>query len=132
MPTVTDTARDQVLPAVRSGLTTARNKGGELLTSDAAHEARRRGVAIVKAARGEPIVTSPGRRWTFGLGMLALGTALGAGALWVARRLTGVTPYDAERTTFHDATTPASNMTMTSGTTANDNIDLRAGAPTGP
>jgi hypothetical protein len=143
MPTVTTTARDQVtpalhkgretltdtvLPAVRTGLTTARSKGGDLLASDAAAEAKRRGVAVVKAARGEPIVTSPGRRWTFGLGMLALGGAIGAGALWVARRFMTQAPYEPmERTTFHEASTPD---TMAASTT--DGIDLRAGAPTTP
>jgi hypothetical protein len=132
MPTVTTTARDQVLPAVRNGLTTAKTKGGELLTSDAAYEARRRGAAVVKAARGEPvIVTSPGRRWTFGLGMLALGGALGAGALWLARRFMVSAPYESERTTFHEGAMPSGNVTTT-GSTANEDIDLRAGAPSTP
>jgi hypothetical protein len=149
MPTVTTTARDKVtpalhktqgtisdtvLPAVRNGLVTAREKGGDLLASDTAKEARRRGAAVVKAAKGDPVVANPGRRWTFGLGMVALGAAVGAGALFVARRFFTTEPYQT-LPTFPEG--PSSNVTTSTGTAGattgainDEKIDLRAGAPT--
>lgn len=82
-----ETLTDTVLPTVRDALSTARGKSADLLDSDVAHEARRRGIAVLKAAKGEAVVAPARRGWRFGLGMLTLGTAFGVAATWIARRL---------------------------------------------
>jgi hypothetical protein len=125
MTVTTNTARDKlndtVLPAVSTALVTAKTKGAELLDSDAAWEARRRGKAVLRAARGDSAVTKPKRRFGLGFGMLAIGTAFGVGLAWVAKRLaTPVESYSATTT----ETTPAPSGTPT------DEINLTAGAPT--
>jgi hypothetical protein len=138
MATVT-TARDQVtptlhkgreaitetvLPAVRDTLTLAKEKGAVLLDSDAAAEAKRRSAAVLRAAKGDRMVVAPARRrWRFGIGMLAIGGGIGYGIAWLLKRLS--TPLDA----YDRTVTPHSNVTTT-GTTADENIDLRAGTPT--
>jgi hypothetical protein len=133
-----ETLTDTVLPAVSTALVTAKTKGAELLDSDAAWEARRRGVAIVKAARGDSIVTKPSRRWGFGFGMLALGTGIGAGALWLAKRLTtpvesytatGTLPVPSGTDGGVTSTVPGETTPAPSGTPT-DEINLAAGAPT--
>src|SRR5829696_1202797 len=76
-----ETLTDTVLPAVRDTLIAARERSNDLLTSNAAHEAKRRGLAVVQAARGDTfVVPTRRRRWRFGLGMLALGGAIGYAA----------------------------------------------------
>ena len=93
--TVLDTARDKIVPALRTAegvlvpavttaLTTAREKGIELLHSDAAHEAHRRGAEMVRAARGETVARAQRGRMFL---MFAAGTAAGAAVAMVARRL---------------------------------------------
>ena len=119
-----DTFVDTVLPAMRNGLHTARDKGGELLDSDAAHEARRRGRAMLLAARGEPVVAlRPGRRRLRALGLISLGCAVGAGLVVAWQRLMPAVAYD---------TYERLDDTMThTGTAATDErIDLRSGMPT--
>lgn len=129
-----------VVPAVVTGLTVARTKGGDLLDSDVALEARRRGAAIVKAARGETFVATPARRWRFGLGMIAIGTGFGFAVAWIARRL--ATPVESYTTGTSTLPVPSGTDggTVTkpersldgaapSGTPTNE-INLSAGAPT--
>jgi hypothetical protein len=126
-PTATrDTLSDTVIPAMRDALTTAREKSAELLDSDVAHEARRRGLAVVKAAKGEAVVAPTRRGWRFGLGMIALGTCAGAAIMWLVRRLgTPVESYT------HTMPVPSGTDGGTAtGTTSTEDIDLRSGAPT--
>ena len=98
--TILDTARDKIVPALRTAegvlvpavataLTTAREKGIELLHSDAAHEAQRRGHEMIRAARGETVARARRGRMLF---MFAAGTAAGAAAAMVARRFTTPIP----------------------------------------
>ena len=137
-----DTLTDTVLPTVRDAFFTAKVKGAEMLDSDLALEARRRGFAVVKAAKGDTYVTTPARRWRFGLGMITLGTAFGFAAAWAAKRLAtpvesythtmpvpsgtdgGTVPATGNVTTGIDGTTPAPSGTPT------DEINLSAGART--
>jgi hypothetical protein len=137
-----DTLTDTVLPTVRDAFSTARVKGADLLDSDFALEARRRGFAVVQAAKGDTLVTRPARRWRFGLGMVTLGTAFGFAAAWAARRLSapvesythtmpvpsgtdgGTVPATGNVTTGINGSTPAPSGTPT------DEINLSAGAPT--
>ena len=117
-----DKLNDTVLPAVSTALGTAKTKGAELLDSDAAWEARRRGKAVLRAARGDAaVVAAPKRRFGRGFGLLALGTAFGVGLAWAAKRL--ATPVDTYSATTTE-TTPAPSGTPT------DEINLTAGAPT--
>jgi hypothetical protein len=129
-----------VVPAVVGGLTVAKTKGGELLDSDIALEARRRGIAIVRAAKGDTLVVpTAGRRWRFGLGMIGLGTGLGFAVAWLMRRLsTPVESYTSGTSTMPmPAGTEGGNVTPVpsdlgaapSGTPTNE-INLSAGAPT--
>jgi hypothetical protein len=138
-----ETLTDTVLPTVRDAFATAKVKSADLLDSDLALEARRRGFAMVKAAKGETsIVATPGRRWRFGLGMIATGTAFGFAIAWIARKLS--TPVESYTHTMpvpsgtDGGTVPATgNVTTTangtphapSGTPTNE-INLSAGAPT--
>ncbi|HEU0131269.1 MAG TPA: hypothetical protein VFQ85_09805 [Mycobacteriales bacterium] len=134
-----DTLTDTVLPAVRDALALARDKGADLLDSDAALEAKRRSVAVVKAARGETFVAPAARRWRFGLGMIAIGGGIGFAIAWVAKKLaapvesytTGTLPVpsgtDGGLTTFDG--TAASDGAAPAGTAIED-IDLTAGQPT--
>lgn len=137
-----DTLSGTVLPTVRDALFTARDKSADLLDSDLALEARRRGLAIVHAAKGDTIVTRPARRWRFGLGMITLGTAFGFAAAWAARRLSApvesythtmpvpsgtggdTVPATGNVTTGITSSTPAPSGTPT------DEINLSAGART--
>ena len=169
MPTVTPTAaRDQVAPAlhkaqetltdtviptVREAIATAFEKSGEILDSDVAWEARRRGTAIVKAARGDTaFVTPTPRRWRFGLGMIGIGTGLGFGIAWLMKKMsTPVESYQSTPTTIPvpsgtdggtDTGAGAGTTTMTgTSTTSNgsapatsdtsiEDIDLTSGART--
>lgn len=144
-----DTLTDTVLPAVRGALATAAVKGADLLDSDVALEARRRGVAVVKAAKGDALVVpTASRRWKFGLGMLFAGAGLGLAFNWIAKKLaTPVESYthtmpvpsgtDGGVTTDTTSETTATTTTAggnTGGTaapagTAIDDIDLRTGSP---
>ncbi|HVF04426.1 MAG TPA: hypothetical protein VNA20_06275 [Frankiaceae bacterium] len=150
-----DTLTETVLPAVRDALAVLAERGNDLLDSDVTTEARRRGKAVVKAAKGEVIVPSPARRWRFGLGMLAAGAALGVAIATVLKKLSG--PVDSYATTSPVPSgtdggvttgTDTAETTLTGGgidgvttgsggkTTASppgtavDDIDLRSGAPT--
>lgn len=120
-----------VVPVVATTLAVARDKGGELLDSDVAWEARRRGAAMVKAARGQTTVVPSGRRWKFGLGMITIGTGLGFAFAWLARKLQ--TPVES----YSPSVSPT--LPVPSGTdggaaapsgTPTDEINLSAGAPT--
>jgi hypothetical protein len=122
-----ETLTDTVLPAVRDALTAAREKGGELLDSDAALEARRRGLAMMMAARGNAVVVPKARRWRFGLGMIALGGAVGFGVASFLRRL--AVPEQQPFPAFPSGT-DGDVATTSSSTEATDDIDLRAGTPT--
>lgn len=155
-----ETLTDTVLPAVRDALVIARERGTELIDNDVTHEARRRGVAVVKAARGDLVIPTP-RPWKWGIGMLAFGAGLGVAATWLARRL--ATPIDSYTSTMPVASgtdggvqtgatdgrftgaggtangvaTGPGTGTGTGGTTGaapagtpNERIDLRSGAPT--
>ena len=138
-----DTVTTTVVPAVVTGLTVAKTKGSELLASDVATEARRRGTAIVKAAKGDTIVTAPVRRWRFGLGMIAIGSGVGFGLAWLMRRLsTPVESYTSGTSTMPvpsgtDGGNVTGNVTpvaspdgaVPAGTPTNE-INLSAGAPT--
>ena len=128
-----ETLTDTVLPAVRDALVLAREKSAELLDSDAALEAKRRGIAVLRAAKGDAVVAAPTRlrRFRFGLGMIAVGTAIGGGIAYLMRRMSA--PVD----TYHH-TMPVPSGTdggaatdTTTGATGTG-IDLRAGAPTKP
>ena len=135
-----ETFTDSVLPTVRDAFTTAREKGVEFLDSDIALEARRRGLAVMKAAKGDTAVTMPKkRRFRFGFGMLLAGSGLGYAIAWAAKRL--ATPVDSYTHTMpvpsstDGGTTASANGTMgarrvTPATGAGENIDLRSGAPT--
>ena len=139
-----DTLTDSVLPALRDALVIARERGTELLDHDVTHEARRRGAAVVKAAKGDVVVPPPGR-WRFGLGMVAIGTGLGFAVAWVVRRLgTPVESYTHTMpvpsgtdggVTAGTANGQAAGGTDTGGAapagTPAEDIDLRSGAPTG-
>lgn len=128
-----------VVPAVVSGLTVAKTKGAGLLDADVTHEARRRGSAIVKAARGETFAAAPARRWKFGLGMVTLGTGLGFAVAWLMKRLstpvesytTGTSTMPVPSGTDGGVTTPvpSADGAAPSGTPTNE-INLSAGAPT--
>lgn len=131
-----DTLNGTVLPAVRDAFTTAREKGIDFLDSDVALEARRRGLAVVHAAKGQPVV-APTRRWRFGLGMIAIGGALGYAIAWVAGRM--ATPIDSYTQTMPvpsgtdggNVTIPATgSSTAAPSGTPTDEINLHAGAPT--
>ncbi|HEX8001509.1 MAG TPA: hypothetical protein VF519_02310 [Mycobacteriales bacterium] len=138
-----DTVTSTVVPAVVSGLAVAKSKSGDLLDSDVAHEARRRGAAIVRAARGDLVPATPGRRWRFGIGMIGIGTGIGFLVAWLARRLsTPVESYTTGTSTLPvpsgtDGGTVTGNVTPVasadgaapSGTPTNE-INLSAGAPT--
>jgi hypothetical protein len=135
-----ETLSETILPAVRDALVTAREKGGELLDSDAALEAKRRGIAVVQAARGNTaVVPSKGRRWRFGLGLVALGAA-GAFGVTLARRYLAprltepveefpAFPSGTEESESTSSSTAGSNGTA-QGAGTGDGIDLRAGSPT--
>lgn len=151
-----DTLTETVLPAVRDALAVLAERGNDLLDSDVTTEARRRGKAVVKAAKGEAVV-APARRWRFGLGMLAAGAALGVAIATVLKKLSS--PVDAYTTTSPvpsgtdggiatetgdtgttltgggiDGVTTGAGGTTAAGAspagTAVDDIDLRSGAPT--
>ena len=113
-----DALTETVLPAVRTGLHVAREKGHELLASDPAQEARRRGTAMLKIARGEPVVLVPARRRAgFILMLLAAGAGIGVGISALVRRMAAPATWETyERVDATPATTPA------------DDIDLRTGA----
>lgn len=126
-----DTLTDTVLPAVRDAFITARERGTELLDTDIALEARRRGNAVVRAARGEPVILRASR-WRFGLGMVFFGSAIGYGLAWLRSQMRAPTE------TFTHSMSPVPSGTVSSampngaapaGTAAED-IDLRSGAPT--
>jgi hypothetical protein len=129
-----------VVPAVVTGLGVAKAKGTELLDSDLTTEVRRRGSAIVKAAKGETLVTPSASRWRFGLGMVAAGTGLGFAIAWLVRKLT--TPVDSytsgtstmpvpSGTDGGNVTTPvAGDATAAPSGTPTNEINLSAGAPT--
>ena len=141
-----ETFTDSVLPTVRDAFTTAREKGVEFLDSDIALEARRRGIAVVKAAKGDTAVTAPKRRIKFGFGMLIVGSGLGYAIAWAAKRL--ATPVESYTHTMPVPSGTDGGMTTTDTTTAtgtmgarrttpatpatgsDENIDLRSGAPT--
>lgn len=147
-----ETLTDTVLPAVRDALAIAREKSVELLDSDAALEAKRRGLAVVQAARGNTIpAPTRARRWRFGLGMMALGAGavFGAGFAkrWLARPLTATEAEQelAAGTEGGTGTTSSTTAPSTSSSTAANGaapstakgaktggIDLRAGSPTKP
>ena len=106
--TAFDAARDRIVPAIRTAegvlvpavLTaadTAREKTLELLSSDAAHEVRRRGRGVVSAIRGEAGAgfTPAPRRMRYALFFVA-GSAVGLGIAAVSKRL--ATPVPAEYT----------------------------------
>ena len=131
-----ETLTDTVLPTVRDAFATAREKGVEFLDSDVALEARRRGLAVVRAAKGEPALVAP-KRWRFGLGMVVIGTGLGYAIAWLGRRL--ATPVESYSHTM--PATPSGTVTSTPSTTmstttpatgATEDIDLRSGSPTNP
>jgi hypothetical protein len=123
---------DTVLPALRDVLSTARDKGSDLLTSDTAHEARRRGHAVVMAAKGEPAFLTPTRRhWRLGLGMLALGAAFGAAGAWAAKRLSA--PVDSYTQPVPSGTDGGTTTVSGNGARkgmATEDVDLRSGAKT--
>ena len=131
-----ETLNGTVLPVVRDTLTTVRERGGDLLDTDVALEARRRGTAVFRAAKGEVGVT-PVRSKRFGFGMLALGTGLGIAVMWIAKRLTA--PVDTYTQTMPvPSGTDGGTTTQTVGTSANgaapagtaaEDIDLTAGSP---
>ncbi len=130
MPTTTtnaarDTLTDTVLPAVRTGLTLAREKGTELLASDAAQEARRRGAAMLLAARGEPLVEiRTARRWPRVLGLVAIATMISLGVTWLLRRMTE--PVESYRI----GPLPVPGDDAVSIPAGAEDIDLRAGSTT--
>lgn len=127
-----------VVPAVVTGLAAAKAKSTDLLDSDITTEVRRRGSAIVKAAKGETVVTPS--RWRFGLGMVAAGTGLGFAVAWLVRKLTTpVESYTSGTSTMPapsgtdggNVTTPvAGSATAAPSGTPTNEINLSAGAPT--
>ena len=150
-----DTLTETVLPAVRDALAAVAERGSDLLDSDVSTEARRRALAVVKAAKGDLVLVPAKRRWGFGLGMLAAGAVLGAAIVTVAKKLSG--PVDSYTTTSPvpsgtdggvatdgpsdtltgggiDGVTTGAGGTIATGAapagTATDDIDLRSGAPT--
>jgi hypothetical protein len=144
-----ETLTDTVLPAVRDALALAREKSVELLDSDTALEAKRRGRAVVHAAAGRPVVAPAGKRWRFGFGMIALGTGIGFGVSYLMKRLAAPVDSYTYQPPFPSGTDGGTmetgNVTTTSGSTAmgtsadgatagtpNESIDLRSGAPTNP
>ena len=129
-----------VVPAVVTGLAAAKAKSSDLLDSDLTTEVRRRGTAIVKAAKGDTLVAAaPARRWRFGLGMVAVGTGFGFAIAWLMRKLsTPVDSYTSGASTMPvPSGTDGGNVTpvasepgaVPSGTPTNE-INLSAGAPT--
>jgi hypothetical protein len=123
-----ETLTDTVLPAVRDALAVARDKSVELLDSDAALEAKRRGINVLRAAKGDTALVAPvkTRRFRIGFRTLALIAAAGGGIAFLVKRLS--TPVE----TYHH-TMPVPSGTdggTTTDTMADENIDLRAGAPT--
>ena len=128
-----ETLTDTVLPAVVSALAVAKEKGAELLDSDTALEAKRRSAAVVRAARGDTVIATTGRRWRFGLGMLAAGAGIGYGIAFVLKKL--ATPVESYQHTL----SPVPSGTVTGDTgfgtgaapagTPTQDIDLEAGAP---
>ena len=148
-----ETLTDTVIPTVRDAIATAFEKSSELLDSDAAWEARRRGTAIVKAARGDVVVPAPaGRRWRFGLGMLGLGAGIGFAIAKVMKSMAA--PVDSYTTTpsfsptapvasgtdggvtgsatstSNGASSATSATSAASADTKNEDIDLRSGTRT--
>ncbi|MDQ1711931.1 MAG: hypothetical protein QOE45_1381 [Frankiaceae bacterium] len=130
-----ETLTDTVLPAVRDALAIAREKSGELLDSDAALEAKRRGRAVVKAAMGDTAVVPKARRWRFALGMIAIGSGIGYGFAWLGRRAAGQAGTDEALPSFETTGTEAASSS-TAGSNgsapaggADEEIDLSAGSP---
>ncbi|MCA1822873.1 MAG: hypothetical protein LC640_01120 [Frankia sp.] len=82
---VINTAVERTVPVLVSARDLALEKGAELLSSETAVEARRRGAEVLRAVKGE--LPQKKRRWPVALGFLALGTAVGAGISFVAQRL---------------------------------------------
>ena len=138
-----DTLTETVLPAIRDALAVAAERGSDLLDSDVTTEARRRGRAVVKAAKGElPVVTTP-RRWRFGIGMLAAGTVFGVALATIVKKLakpvdsyTATSPVpsgtDGGLTTDGTTGTAAGGTTTAGAATAGtpvEDVDLRSGAP---
>jgi hypothetical protein len=131
-----DTLTDTVLPAVRDALAVARDKSVELLDSDAALEAKRRGINVLRAAKGDTVLvaTPAKRRFRFGFKTFALIAAAGGGIAYFVKRLS--TPVETYHHTMpvpsgtDGGTTTDTTTGTTTGTTTDENIDLRAGAPT--
>lgn len=66
-----------VVAAAAPAVAAARSKGSDLLSSDAAHEARERAAMMLAAAKGEA-VSRRRRRWPLVMTFFALGGAIGA------------------------------------------------------
>lgn len=66
-----------VVAAAAPAMAAARSRGSDLLSSDAAHEARDRAALMLAAAKGESLATKR-RRWPLVIAFFALGGALGA------------------------------------------------------
>lgn len=66
-----------VVAAAAPAMMAARSKGSDLLSSDAAHEARERASLMFAAAKGEQLAAKQ-RRWPLVMAFFALGGAIGA------------------------------------------------------
>ena len=94
-------AREAVVPVIAAAapaMAMAKAKGGELLTSDAALEARNRATLILAAAKGRPVVVQR-RRWPLAAMFLALGAAVGAVIAMATSRMATTAAPAAEEST---------------------------------
>jgi hypothetical protein len=125
-----ETLTDTVLPAVRDALAVARDKSAELLDSDAALEAKRRGINVLRAAKGDTVLVATPKRRRFRIGFrgIAILAAAGGGIAYFVKRLS--TPVETYHHTMPVPSGTDGGTTATTGTTTDENIDLRAGAPT--
>jgi hypothetical protein len=94
-------AREAVVPVIAAAapaMAMVKAKGGDLLTSDAALEARNRATLMLAAAKGRPVVVQR-RRWPLAAMFLALGAAIGAAVAMVTSRMATTVPPAAEEST---------------------------------
>lgn len=81
-----------VVAAAAPAMAAARNRGADLLSSDAAHEARERAALMLAAAKGEAVAKKR-RRWPLAMAFFALGGAVGAAVAGWLQGMNQTTSY---------------------------------------
>lgn len=80
-----------VVAAAAPAVAAAKHKGSDLLSSDAAHEARERAALMLAAAKGEAVAKKR-RRWPLVMLFFAVGGAVGAAVTSWLQRMTELPP----------------------------------------